>query len=99
MIRAIDLDQKRVELEDGTLAYDYLIVALGAATNFHGNSGAQQHALPLKWLEDGIAVRHRVIDALEQAAEANDPAERRALLTFVDGGAPASSTDDVACAY
>ena len=96
VIRAIDLDQKRVELEDGTLAYDYLIVALGAATNFHGNSGAQQHALPLKWLEDGIAVRHRVIDALEQAAEAKDPAERRALLTFVVVGGGATGVETAA---
>ena len=43
----IDFDGKKVQLEDGSLEYDYLVIALGATTNFFGNQPAQEHAFQL----------------------------------------------------
>lgn len=94
MVTGIDLDQRRVELSDGEVTYDYLVIALGSATNFFGNRTAMEYTLPMKWLEDGVAIRHRMIDLLERAATTSDPEERRSLLTFavVGGGATGVET-------
>jgi NADH dehydrogenase/putative oxidoreductase len=43
----------------------------------------------LKFVEDAVAVRGRILGAFEQAEATDDPAERQALLTFlVCGGGP-----------
>ncbi len=89
----IDFDARRVQLDSGYVEYDYLVIALGSATDFFGNEVVQEHALPLKSLEDGVRIRHRVIDVLEQAVETSDPDERRALLTFVVVGGGATGVE------
>jgi NADH:ubiquinone reductase (H+-translocating) len=93
-VAGIDLDNRIVHLADGEEQYDYLVVALGTTTNFFGNRSALQHALPMKGLEDAVTIRHRVIDALEAAANLSDPDERRAMVTFavVGGGATGVET-------
>ena len=67
-VTGVDFDAKKVQLGDDTLEYDYLAIALGTTTNFYGNQSAQEHAFPLKWLEEGISIRNHVLDTLEQAA-------------------------------
>jgi NADH:ubiquinone reductase (H+-translocating) len=100
-VAAIDLDNRTVQLTDGEEQYDYLVVALGTTTNFFGNRSALQHALPMKELEDAVTIRHRVIDALEAAASATNPDERRALVTFavVGGGATGVETAGALAEY
>jgi NADH:ubiquinone reductase (H+-translocating) len=92
-VAGIDFAARRVRLDPGSIDYDYLLIALGATTNFFGNAAAGADAFPLKWLEDGIAVRNHVLDMLEQASQAQGD-ERRALLTFaiVGGGATGVET-------
>ncbi len=90
----IDFHTQQVTTDAGLIPYDYLVVALGSTTNFFGNRLAEEHATPLKSLEDGIAVRNRVIDTLEAASRVTDPDKRRMLLTFVivNGGATGVET-------
>ncbi len=95
-VTRIDWDARRVLLDNGALEYDYLVVALGTTTNFFGNASAQQHALPMKHLEDGIAIRNHVIDALDQAAITSDPEARQSLLTFVVVGGGATGVETAA---
>ena len=92
-VTGVDLDRRQVVLDDGTLDYDYLVVALGTTTNFFGNASAQAHALPLKTLEDGLAIRHRVVDCLERASHTQDAAARREWLTFVVVGGGATGVE------
>ena len=72
-----------------SVAYDYLVMAMGAETNYYGIPGAAELTLPLKSLADAAAIRNRVIDSFERAVLAQDPAVRKALLSFaiVGGGA------------
>ncbi len=95
-ITGIDLNARRVQLDNGDLGYDYLAIALGSTTNFFHNAGAQQHALPLKWLEDGVAIRHHIIDRLEQALVTSDENAQRELLTFVIVGGGATGVETAA---
>lgn len=85
----IDPDARTIELDHGaqSLTYDYLIVATGARHAYFGHDHWEQHAPGLKSLEDAYAMRQRFLLAFERAERATDPAQRRALLTFVIVGA------------
>lgn len=76
-----------------TLRYDYLLVATGAETNYYGIPGAEEHTLPLKTLSNASDIRHRIIDAFEQAVITSDSAARRALLSFVVVGGGATGVE------
>jgi NADH:ubiquinone reductase (H+-translocating) len=93
-VEGVDWQAHRVRLADGEIAYDYLVWALGSTTKFFGNTTAAQHALPLKWLEDGVNVRNHVLERLEEASVARDQSARQAALTFlvVGGGATGVET-------
>ncbi|WP_162659001.1 NAD(P)/FAD-dependent oxidoreductase [Tuwongella immobilis] len=65
-----------------TLAYDHLVLALGAVTNRHRTPGSE-FALGFKNVSDAVLVRNRVIQAFERADAESDPERRKANLTFV----------------
>lgn len=86
----VDLVARTLALDDGgALAWDYLIVATGAETNYYGHPEWAAHAPSLKSIEDAIEIRRRVLTALERAESAADEEARRQQLTFVViGGGP-----------
>src|SRR5205823_3751870 len=87
--RQIDVDARRVQLEDGVLEYDYLIVATGATHSYFGHDDWAKFAPGLKSIEDALEIRRRVFLAYETAEREPDPDRRRAFLTFVVvGGGP-----------
>jgi NADH dehydrogenase len=83
-------DHQRVSLaRSGSLDYDWLILATGARHSYFGRDGWARHAPGLKSVEDAIAIRRRVLLALEHAETETDPRLRCELLTFVViGGGP-----------
>jgi NADH:ubiquinone reductase (H+-translocating) len=84
--RAVDTAGRRVVLDDGEVAYDYLIVATGATHSYFGKDWADL-APGLKSVEDALEIRRRVFLAYEAAEREPDPAAQRAWLTFVVVGA------------
>lgn len=89
-VEEIDPHRRRVRLAEGDeIAYDYLVVAAGARTNYYGHDEWARLAPGLKDLDDALEIRRRVLLAFEAAERTTDPAERRRLLTFVViGGGP-----------
>ncbi len=91
---SIDLDKKTVSFyrpdtdEKFMLGYDYLVLALGSITGFHGVEGAEEYSFPLKNLSDAMVLRSHVIDMFEMADLEQEHDVRRRLLTFavVGGG-------------
>ncbi len=81
--------KKLVETTVGPLAFDYLVVALGAETAFYGVPGAEQHSFTLKSLDDAIRLKRHFIRICERAARTSDPDERKRLLSIaiIGGGA------------
>jgi len=85
--RAIDPARRVVALDDGELAYDYLVVATGAGHSYFGHDAWERLAPSLKSIEDAFEIRRRVLIAYEAAER--DPASARERLTFVViGGGP-----------
>jgi len=94
-VTSVDLENKRVTLEAGMdgnpscrseLAYDHLVLALGAVSNYLGLTNVQKLAFDFKSLVDAIRIRNHVIEMFERADRENDLAVRRSLLTFVIAG-------------
>lgn len=86
-VEAIDIERRTVRTDDSEIAYDHLVVTLGSVTNDFGISGVKEHALVVKWLEDGRAVRHRILSTFEDAALVADAGRRREMLSFAIVGA------------
>jgi NADH dehydrogenase len=87
--KRVNLAKRCVVLDEGDLAYDYLVLAVGAKTNYFGHDDWAKTALGLKSIDDAIAIRKRVLLAFEAAEREDDPEVRKRLLTFVViGGGP-----------
>ena len=85
----IDVAQKKVALEKTTLAYDYLVLALGGQTSYFGHPEWETFAPGLKTLNDALRIRSDVLLAFEKAEAEGDDALREQLLTLVVvGGGP-----------
>lgn len=92
-VSQIDRETKTVQIavEGATVQerYDYLIVAAGSTTNYFGNASLEQHAFPLKDLNDAINLRTHILRLFEKATWTTDPETRKALTTLVVvGGGP-----------
>jgi NADH dehydrogenase len=100
-VQSIDLANRSLRLEveagvDRTLVADHLVIALGSTTNNHGIPGVAENSLSMKSVGDAIAIRNRVMGALERASEEPDSAARRKILTFVVAGAGFTGVETVA---
>lgn len=85
----VDVARRVLELSDGEVPYDYLILAPGATHAYFGHDDWPAHAPGLKTLEDALEMRRRVLVAFEQAEREPDRHRQRRLLTFVVvGGGP-----------
>jgi NADH dehydrogenase len=93
-VQAIDLERRVVELVDPEaggerprpLAYDHLVLALGAVSNYLGMANVEKLAFNFKTLLDAIRIRNHVIEMFERADREPDPAVRAPMLTFVIAG-------------
>src|SRR5215217_1586777 len=86
-VTGFDLEGRRVQLAEGSLPYDTLIVAGGSHYSYFGHDDWRIYAPEVKSLESALATRARLLKAFEDAETEPDPDRRRALLTFVVVGA------------
>ncbi|WP_310391334.1 NAD(P)/FAD-dependent oxidoreductase [Hymenobacter sp.] len=84
---SVDTGAKTVTTSLGVVPYDYLIIATGTQANYFGNEQIRQHAFVLKDLGDAVNLRSQLLQSLEQANVAQEPALRQALLNIVIAGA------------
>jgi NADH dehydrogenase len=84
---AVKPDERTVVLTDGTIAYDYLILAAGARHSYFGHPEWETRAPGLKSVDDALEIRRRLLLAFERAEREPEQKTRRALLTFVVVGA------------
>ncbi len=88
-VTGFDLAQKKVHLENNSLPYDYLVLALGGQTSYFGHPEWEPFAPGLKTLDDALRIRSHILLAFEKAENAANTAEHDKLMTIVIvGGGP-----------
>jgi NADH dehydrogenase len=103
-VELIDLQRKRVIVSHGLegqghdheLEYDYLVLGLGAITNFFNLPGLQERAITMKSLGDAIHLRNRLIENLEEADFECAIGGRDHLLTVVVAGGGFAGVETIA---
>jgi len=85
-VEGIDLERRRVKLDEGgSVQFDYLVVASGATHSYFGNDQWSEFAPGLKTIEDALYIRRQILSAFEEAER--HPERAGELLTFVVVGA------------
>ncbi len=88
-VTGVDTRAQQVLTDGGAVPYDELIIATGSKPSYFGHGEWAQAAPGLKTLDDALALRHKILQAFENAAAVNDQGEQARLLTFVlIGGGP-----------
>ncbi|HVD97835.1 MAG TPA: NAD(P)/FAD-dependent oxidoreductase [Cytophagaceae bacterium] len=73
----------------GALKYDYLVLAMGADTNFFGMKNIIEKSIPMKSVTEALALRNRMLQNFEDALSTATEEEREALMNIVVvGGGP-----------
>ncbi len=81
--------EKYITTDMGLLKYDYLVISIGADTNYYGNQKVMDHVIPMKSVSEALYLRNAILNDYEKALLTNDEAERQALMDIVIvGGGP-----------
>jgi len=81
----IDQRNKSVKLDSSeSLEFDYLIIALGSATNDFGVKGVSEHALGMKSVTEALEIRSSILRRFEDLCRFED--ETQLSITVVGGG-------------
>jgi NADH:ubiquinone reductase (H+-translocating) len=75
--------------DQGRLKYDYLVIGIGADTNFFNNQRLMDNVIPMKSVSEALFLRNSILDDYEKALLTNDPSVQEALMDVVIvGGGP-----------
>ncbi len=86
---SVDAQNRILKTNIGDISYDYLVLALGADSNFFGLQNVQKNAFPMKSVGEALALRNHLLEILEQAAVCSTEEERQQKLTItIVGGGP-----------
>ena len=73
---------------DGSIEYDYLVLATGSKANFFGNKEMEAKAFKLKQVTDALAIRERFITNFEEAILNREANLDELMNVVVTGGGP-----------
>lgn len=72
-----------VETSIGEIPYDYLVLAVGAKTNYFNMEDFKQHAMSMKSIPESLALRTQILENFEKALLVTNPEDRQALMNIV----------------
>lgn len=88
-VERIDTQARIVHTDIGPFAYDYLVIATGATTNFFGNKEIEYYSMPMKNLREAVNIRSFLLQNIEESLRKDTDEERAPYLNFVVvGGGP-----------
>lgn len=88
-VRSIDGVKRELVLDGGrftrnhVVAFDHLVLALGAVTDLSKVPGLTEYGWPMKTVADALRLRAAIINRMEEANLIDDPVIRSRLMTFV----------------
>lgn len=84
-----DPKEKRVYTDMGYVDYDYLVMAMGADSNYFGSKTIEKYSSPMKSVSEALYIRNKIISNYERAISKGRVEDRRALMNVVIvGGGP-----------
>ncbi len=86
-VEHVDHLTKMVYTDNGSLSYDYLVIATGAIPNFFGNDELQKNTHSLKSIPEALDLRNSMIENFEKALLVDDPEELQQYMNVVIVGA------------
>lgn len=88
-VQSVNSKENYIITAIGRINYDYLILAIGADTNFFGNERIMANAMPMKSVSEALGIRNRILENYELALGTEDAEEQKALMNIVVvGGGP-----------
>ncbi len=88
-VTEVDVEVKRLYTPLGIVNYDYLVIAIGADTNFFGNERLERATIPMKSVSEALYLRNLILDHYEKALTTTDYEVRQGLIDIVIvGGGP-----------
>jgi NADH dehydrogenase len=88
-VTAIDLDGREARFDGlASIAYDYLVLGLGAEVNFFGTDGAAEHAFPMYTLPNAVRLKDHLLERWNAADRDPSLVADGALNVVVVGGGP-----------
>ena len=87
-VKKVRTKDKILETDIGTIRYDYLIIAIGATTNYFGLQNIENNALPMKSVPDALFIRNTILEHFENALNyiTIDDIEHLLNVVIVGGG-------------
>jgi NADH dehydrogenase len=88
-VLSVNYLQNEIATEIGPLRYDYLVLAIGADTNWYGNERVRANAIPMKSVSEALFLRNTVFEDYERAVTSENYDQRQRYLDIVVvGGGP-----------
>lgn len=86
-------EQNRLETSNGSIHYDYLVIATGCVPNFFGIKDIEKYAWPMADVRDSLRIRNTMFYNLERAMIAPTDTDRQTMLNIVIVGGGASGVE------
>lgn len=88
-VLTIHPEEKYLETPRGIVWFDFLVLAIGAQTNFFGNEHFACNAIPMKSISEALYLRNAILDDLEAALTTPEYERRQGFVDIVIvGGGP-----------
>lgn len=92
-VAAVRPADREIDTDIGALGYDYLVLAIGADTNWYGNEQVKAHAIPMKSVSEALYLRNAIFEDYERAVTADGFEERKRFLDIVIVGGGATGVE------
>ena len=87
--KSVDTKTNILITDQGNIAYDYLVIATGAETNYFGNSRIRHYSMPMKSIREALDLRSLILQNFEDALITDRVEERQKLMNLaIVGGGP-----------
>lgn len=88
-VQKVDSTKHRLFTDSGYIDYDFLVLAMGADTNYFGLKNIEFYATPMKTVSEALYIRNKIISNYERAINIDKVEQRKHLMNVVIvGGGP-----------
>lgn len=89
----VNPENNTIDTDTGTLSYDYLVLALGTETNYFGMESVKKDSLPMKTIDEALALRNHLLLNMEKVVRMQHTSHRDRLLNIVVAGGGATGVE------